>query len=81
MTILKQRALARLPLTEAEVEMIYSGAICEDPSKDLCESHERLRAELEGLDILLAESEAEIDRLRKQLSAVKLPGEGMLTDP
>lgn len=63
MTTLRRRALARLPLSEADVEALYAvrdiahfahgSAI--DAVRLLCESHERLRAELAGAEAMLAE--------------------------
>lgn len=65
MTDLQRRALARLPLSASNVELLFDAArrpldgkrtpelkiIC-----DLCESHERLRMELEGSAVLHDES-------------------------
>jgi hypothetical protein len=55
MTPLQSRALGRLPLSEATVESFYDGTrsgTAEQCLKALCESHERLRAELEGAEVL-----------------------------
>lgn len=70
MTNLQRNALARLPLTEAEVEACYHLKM--HPAvhtfaavRNLCESHERLRAELEGATLLLEDAEcAMADALR-----------------
>jgi hypothetical protein len=49
-----------VPLTVEAVENIYSQrrSIHEQCLKALCESHERLRAELEGMEVLLREAES-----------------------
>jgi len=62
-TPLDRKALASLPLTADEVAGIY--AVYPPPIADtsrlvsvirrLCESHERLRAELKGAEAMLAE--------------------------
>lgn len=71
MTDLQRRALARLPLSAANVELLFDAArhpldgertpelkiIC-----DLCESHERLRMELEGSTALHDESAKELKK-------------------
>lgn len=60
MTRLQRRALARLPLTADEVEALYAGmtphpaAVLLAQARDLCESHERLRAERDGAAAMLA---------------------------
>jgi hypothetical protein len=59
MTTLERRALARVPLTKAEVEAIYAdypplaGLKFVRVIRLLCESHERLRAELAGAEELI----------------------------
>lgn len=64
---LRQRALSRLVLAEAAVECIYAAArrqpLESTPARSLCESHERLRAELQGAEILLED-------LRREVGAV-----------
>jgi len=56
---LSVRCLAYLPLPKEQVESIWSGNTSFDRQESmlaiaqLCLSHERLRAELEGLEILL----------------------------
>lgn len=74
MTPLQSRALARDVLPAAEVERVYENLRGRGFVGDLCESHERLRAELEGATVLLdramtllAERDAEIARLREQI--------------
>jgi len=62
MTPLKRRALARLPMTEAEVSRLwaaYCGGEAESSRRIemLCESHERLRAELAGATAMLESAE------------------------
>ncbi len=58
MTPLQRAALYRTPLTEAEVEALYCQfhGITEFvlERNALCESHERLRVELDGVEALLA---------------------------
>lgn len=66
MTELERRALARLPMTPEEVGRIYAEYKPTSEAgwrllifrvvRDLCESHERLRAELEGAEQLLREA-------------------------
>lgn len=72
MTDLQRKALARLPYTEAEAENLYRGVgnATWPPSsgwpaliREILASHERLRAELNGAQTLLAEAEAEAARL------------------
>lgn len=60
MTTLTRRALARLPMEAAEVERLYAlpvhpAAAIHAALLALCESHERLRAELAGAEALLKE--------------------------
>ena len=57
MTQLRRRALARLALTEAEVERLYTTTAFGGCWANLCESHARLRAELAGAEMLLADRE------------------------
>jgi hypothetical protein len=67
-TYLHRRALARLPLPEIEVERLYAVYTPTSPQgerlqvfrtiRDLCESHERLRAELAGAEAMLNERPA-----------------------
>lgn len=78
MTQLQHSALARLPLTEAEVKQYYriGRTACHVTTHgatimDLCTSHERLRAELAGLQVLYDEVEAERVRLAAELAAVR----------
>ena len=70
MTELQRRALARVALSEAEIETAYQEYKPTDSGKHrlrfqhiiraLCESHERLRAELQGAETLLEEERAEV---------------------
>ena len=72
MTNLQRAALGRLPLTEATVASFYDGTHAGSAAqclKALCESHERLRAELEGMEVILADAEREVDRLKARLAA------------
>lgn len=48
MTYLRNHCLGRQPMTHEEVNAIYKSGKC----PDLCMSHERLRAELTGLEIV-----------------------------
>lgn len=66
MARLQERALARTPIPTKDVEGVYVGLrskMATEQARDLgylaelCESHERLRAELEGCDVLLKASE------------------------
>ena len=66
MTPLQRAALASLPLTEATVESFYDGTrsgTAEQCLRALCVSHERLRAELQGAEALLADGERDQARL------------------
>ena len=66
MTELDRKALATVPLTAHEVQVIYqvaSGPLPNHPSiahviRRLCTSHERLRRELQGAEDLLTDMEA-----------------------
>lgn len=63
MTDLQRKALASLPMEPGRVETLYAGAfggVAEKAIKNLCVSHERLRAELLGAETLLAETQAEV---------------------
>lgn len=55
MTALQQNALGRFPLSEKAIENIYELCRGTEHLKTICESHERLRAELAGAEALLAE--------------------------
>lgn len=59
---LREECLGKLPLTKEAVQSIYDVRNGKHPPaviatwiKNLCLSHERLRAELEGAEILLRE--------------------------
>jgi hypothetical protein len=63
MTGLKRNALLRLPLSENTVESFYDGSrsgTAEQRLHALCESHERLRAELQGTELMMADLEAKL---------------------
>ena len=66
MSYLRNHCLGRQPMTHEEVNAIYKSGKC----PDLCMSHERLRAELAGLEIVATENEAIVDRLRARLDRV-----------
>ena len=58
MTKLQKAALARVPFTYDTVEDFWNGShfwTAEKCLKLLCESHERLRMELEGVEKMLSE--------------------------
>jgi hypothetical protein len=59
MTSLQRRALATVAMSAEEVSAIYIRATAAD-TRRLAMSHERLRMELQGAEILLAEYEDEI---------------------
>lgn len=65
MNQLRRRALARLARTAAEVQNLYDGGCplgtpINNCLRDLCESHERLRAELQGAKVLLKDARREV---------------------
>jgi len=60
-THLQRRALAITPLSAETVQSFYDGTrsgTAEQCLKSLCESHERLRAELQGAEVLLKDAES-----------------------
>ncbi len=59
-TALQIAALSRAPLTQDEVEAVYGKAALDNTRRRLCQSHERLRAELEGAEQRIAELEREL---------------------
>jgi hypothetical protein len=74
MTALQRKALARTPMPAEQVERIYAAhlpAVSQGLCRlicDLCESHERLRAELQGAEVLLEDAEriqTERDKLQR----------------
>ncbi len=67
MTYLRNHCLGRQPMTHEEVNAIYKSGKC----PDLCMSHERLRAELTGLEIVAKENEAIVERLREKYQEAK----------
>jgi len=71
-TPLQKNALARVPMAEEAVERIYQNdrGIHTEVLKALCESHERLRAELQGAEVLLADAEKEVARLKAGLTDI-----------
>ena len=56
MTTLQRNALGRLAMTEIEVQALYDQWPGNKCVRALCESHERLRTELQGAEIMLAEA-------------------------
>lgn len=78
---LRHRALSRLAIPEERVESAYRNATGDRARlvRDLCESHERLRAELQGAEILLEDLRREVFsvvRIMDELSAAP-GGEGV----
>lgn len=73
MTDLQRRALARLPMTEAEVSEIYRRSKRDRTGEisSLCESHERLRAECQGLQSLYDDARKDAERLSAELLAAR----------
>lgn len=73
---LTRAALARTAMTVDEVRDLYAASV-QPTVRNLCESHERLRAELAGAEVLLAD----LERFRAALEeiAAAMPG-GDLTD-
>ena len=70
MTELQRRAQVRLPMSEAEVQVAYTTHYIPETVQvigQLCESHERLRAELQGLQVLHNEAIAEVRVVLSQL--------------
>lgn len=68
---LQRRALARLPLSAEEMRFVYVLARRSETWKALCESHERLRAELEGTTALLRDAEADAARLSAEVERLR----------
>lgn len=64
---LQRRALARLPMAVGDVRLLYATAGRSESWKVICESHERLRAELDGTTALLRDAEAEAARLSAEV--------------
>jgi hypothetical protein len=73
MTPLMRRSLAGLPMTAMEIEAIHRLRIGDNSDlsrqiRRICESHERLRMELDGSATLIADDENRIASLTSQLS-------------
>lgn len=82
MTRLRRRALARLPLTETQVIAIYDtatagAAVGNGNVTALCESHERLRAELQGAEVLIKDAEAKLAELAAVPYGTVCPAHGV----
>ena len=64
MTLLYKNSLARVPMTEEEVLEIYKkigiNRFADKAKQKLCESHERLRAELDGAMSRVRELESQL---------------------
>lgn len=67
MTYLRNHCLGVLPMSHDEVNEIFKTANAKMLGS-LCMSHERLRAELVGLEIVAKENEEIVDRLRKEIA-------------
>ncbi len=68
MTPLQREALVCTALTKETVEDIYGGASSDFTLRMMCTSHERLRAELEGAEIMLADAEKMQARIEHALA-------------
>ncbi len=72
MTPLERKALATLPMSKEAVEFFYD-VLCKSETetavrvRKLCISHERLRAEVEGAEVLRGDAEREIAALKARL--------------
>lgn len=81
MTTLQSNALARCPLNESYVEELYKAArgdhvrVSMAVYRAMLESHERLRAENVGVEVLLADADKEIKRLRADNDALRARNE------
>ena len=72
MSQLTDAAFGRIPMKLEKVEEIYADRAMMYPRlakliRELCESHERLRLEVKGLEILQAEDAETIRQLREKL--------------
>jgi hypothetical protein len=70
MTALEQAALARDVMSKEFVATIYNAGpltsgITRDTVRDICASHERLRMELAGAELMIGQLDAEIAALRE----------------
>lgn len=69
MTELEKAALGTVALSKETVQSFYDGShsgTAEQCLKALCRSHERLRAEIEGAEILLKEQQEEAAKIGQQ---------------
>ena len=73
MTYLRNHCLGRQPMTHDEVNAIYKSGKC----PGLCMSHERLRAELTGLEIVATENEAIVERMDALIQKLEANGIGV----
>ncbi len=80
MNELRRKALASLPLTESQVETIYVAPHMMPAIKRLCESHERLRAELAGASAVIEDMRREADALAGATLAALEKTLGMLIE-
>lgn len=67
MSYLRNHCLGRQPMTHEEVNAIYKSGKC----PDLCMSHERLRAELTGLEIVHNDTTNEVASVLKILDTLR----------
>lgn len=77
MTELQRRAQVRLPMSEAEVQVAYTTHYIPETVQvigQLCESHERLRAELAGLQVRHDEMQAEVSAVLAEFDRVANAG-------
>ena len=70
MSYLRNHCLGRQPMTHEEVNAIYKSGKC----PGLCMSHERLRAELTGLEIVWQQAQTVVDRLRERIQRERETG-------
>ncbi len=74
MTPLERKALGTIPLTYACVESFYDDSHAGSVSqclKVLCLSHERMRMELEGAEVLREDAEREIAVLKSRVEELE----------
>lgn len=71
---LHRQAMASVPLSKETVQSFYDGTrfgATEQCLKALCESHERLRAELEGSELLRQDAENDVKKLEAAKERLK----------
>ncbi len=75
MTRLQKHALGRPILTDDYIERVYTNATKVRSGADatiamICESHERLRSEVQGAEIVMADYEREVKELKSALKSL-----------